>query len=114
MSVARLRRRAAYREYMASAAWWTRRRDWHAHHVTVTGSEPRCAGCLAEWSLDDDDLHHLDYTRLGDEAHADLIAVCRACHDVVHWLYDSSRAYRRLGLRTASLTILQRIRAGRA
>ena len=32
------------------------------------------------------DVHHNDYSNLGDERDCDLIAVCRPCHVVITWV----------------------------
>ncbi|MFT4233833.1 MAG: HNH endonuclease signature motif containing protein [Microbacterium sp.] len=106
VSVGRMQRRTAYSTYMASGAWRRRRRAWWSAEVARTGTPVRCAGCGRPWRLDADDLHHLDYSRLGGEAHEDLTALCRPCHEVVHRLLDASAAYRAIGLRAASLHIL--------
>lgn len=65
-------RREAYDDYLASEEWEDKRRECLDHH----GRE--CADCGATGSLD---VHHLHYETLGDEdAAADLMPLCRACH----------------------------------
>lgn len=52
-------------------------------------------GCGHEWNVDRDDVHHMDYTNLGDEAFEDLWPLCRKCHNQIHALLDL-REYRKL------------------
>ena len=95
-SLGRLRRRVAYRDYMASPAWSARRRRWALTWTARHGGPPSCLVCGARWRLNRDDLHHRSYARLGREADRDLIALCRRCHQVVHRVLESDRSWRRL------------------
>jgi len=81
---------------MASSAWQARRQAWRRYFLARYGAEPVCAVCGAEWALESGDLHHRSYDRLGHEAHTDLVALCRKCHDALHALMESSPAWRRL------------------
>ena len=65
----------SYAEYLATA-WWRQRR---AQHLEAIGH--RCQLCNATGALD---VHHRTYERLGAEASADLLALCRTCHERFH------------------------------
>ncbi|HEY1713101.1 MAG TPA: hypothetical protein VGG07_09365, partial [Solirubrobacteraceae bacterium] len=54
-SQARAKRRALYLDYMASHAWFRRRRRWRQEYVAACGEEPVCAVCGVPWRLDRDD-----------------------------------------------------------
>lgn len=96
---------------MASEEWRRVRRNWDALHRLLTeGQPPRCAVCDAEWRLDHDDLHHLEYGNLGNETYPDLMPLCRPCHEQLHQWLDASPAWRQLPLRTASLELVKRLR----
>lgn len=79
--VAALRRRSRrkrpdfYRWYLGSAAWELQR------VAALRRAGFRCARCQASVPLD---VHHLTYERLGREAPADLVALCRRCHQAAH------------------------------
>lgn len=68
-----------YREtYLKSDAWAERRDDFRKSHKNC-----ECCGARRP------DVHHLRYdepARLRDE---DLMALCRSCHDLAHWLIDA-------------------------
>lgn len=102
-SVGRELHRQKYATYMASTEWRSRRDRWHADELNHTAAvEVLCRGCGRVWVLTRDDLHHVDYSRLGDEQHEDLWALCRSCHDRLHELIESSRSWRRLPRRLAN------------
>lgn len=89
--------RARYAAYIVSPKWFHRREVWAATERARLGCEQlHCTGCKQEWSLKRGDLHHVTYERLEDEAHDDLWAVCRECHDRLHELMDSSRSWKKL------------------
>ena len=100
--------RAFYATYITSATWFARRAQWAAEELARTSPGPiRCkGGCGKVWRADRDDLHHFDYTRLGNEAHDDLWAMCRPCHTRIHELIESSRSWRKLPKRQANLQAL--------
>ena len=114
-STGRQRRRVAYATYITSPRWFARReqwvREWQTRHP---GKVLTCAVCPRPWSLDDGDLHHASYSRLGEEEFADLVAICRPHHDRLHDLFDASIAWRRLGRRAATAGIIARLRAERS
>jgi hypothetical protein len=65
-----------YGEYLQSAEWQARR----VEHLRVCGY--RCQVCnAADLMLD---VHHRTYERRGAESFADLIVLCRECHDLFH------------------------------
>jgi 5-methylcytosine-specific restriction endonuclease McrA len=89
--------RAGYGGYMGSPEWFRRREWWlEEYRAARSGQEPVCAACGAPWTLRDGDLHHRSYARLGEEGWRDLTPLCRACHDAVHVLLESSPSWRRL------------------
>jgi 5-methylcytosine-specific restriction endonuclease McrA len=107
----RIARRARYADYIHSAAWWRTRAEWYATHTADPSlGQPQCAGCDAPWLLDRDDLHHTTYARLGQERFSDLIPMCRACHNRLHELWDTSPAWRKLGRTQATVGIIAALR----
>jgi hypothetical protein len=70
-----------YREYIASAGWQERRKEYLAINN-------RCARCemprwLAEITYNQDlNVHHKSYANLGDEDWDDLEPLCRRCHEI--------------------------------
>lgn len=109
-SLGRLRRRVAYRDYMASAEWFARRQRWATEWAAGHGNEPRCLICGTVWSLRHDDLHHRGYDRLGHETHGDLIPLCRACHRALHRVLETDRSWRRLNRAQATDLIVTTLR----
>jgi hypothetical protein len=112
-SARRLARRGRYATYIDSPAWLARRDRWHAEHARLTGGEPVCVVCGRPWRLREDDLHHVSYARLGDEAHRDLIPMCRSDHAALHDLWDASPSWRRLGREQATAGIVALLRRRR-
>lgn len=108
-SRARVARRQRYRELMASAAWRRRRAAWYASHITATGERPSCTVCRRPWRLGVDDLHHRSYDRLGAERDADLVPLCRSCHDTVHEVIESSPAWRQMSREQATDVVIARL-----
>ncbi|MGH9066369.1 MAG: hypothetical protein ACRD0J_02440 [Acidimicrobiales bacterium] len=87
-----------------------RRRAW----VAGDNTEPVCAICAEPWSLRAGDLHRRSYARLGHEADADLVPLCRdPCHRVLHRVLESNPAWLRGGRARASDVIVARLRARR-
>jgi len=78
--------------------------------MAVFGVEPTCAACGGRWTLRNGDLHHRDYDRLGHELFDDLFPLCRACHERIHRILESTPAWRRMGRAQASDVIIARIR----
>jgi 5-methylcytosine-specific restriction endonuclease McrA len=66
-----------YRRYMKSIEWslfkWS----------LVSARGPSCEAC-GEWWPVYLDGHHQTYARLGHEDPADVVLLCRRCHDEVH------------------------------
>jgi hypothetical protein len=66
----------AYDKYISSKTWRKRRRE------VLERSKGKCEKCIAN---DADEVHHLTYARLGNEASEDLIALCTDCHNEAHF-----------------------------
>lgn len=115
-SLGRALHRKKYAAYMNSPEWFRRRSRWYEDELQRSEADVvACRGCGTEWTLTRGDLHHIDYGRLGDEAHADLWALCRYCHTGMHELIESSKSWRKLPRRHANelaLQIWQRILGG--
>jgi hypothetical protein len=109
-SLGRLRRRAAYCEYMESPEWFELREDWVARWKKTHGAEPCCEICGARWNTMHGDLHHRSYTHLGHEEDIDLVPLCRSCHGKVHRMLESDRSWRRLGCAQATDLIIKTLR----
>ena len=108
-STGRIHRRAAYCNYMASEQWFALRERWAADWVENHGTQPHCLVCGVEWALCDD-LHHRTYERLGREAGADLIPLCRSCHGALHRILETDRSWRRLSRAQATDLIVLSLR----
>ena len=98
----RVAKRRAYADWMASAAWHRRRESWRKQWVDAHGTEPLCVICGGAWTLRGGDLHHRTYARLGHERFADVISLCRPCHDRLHQIMESTPAWRKMGRRHAT------------
>lgn len=72
--------REEYREvYLESPEWRAIR------GLAIERAGRRCADCgLKDESTHNLDAHHLTYARLGHELLADLVVVCRRCHNERH------------------------------
>jgi 5-methylcytosine-specific restriction endonuclease McrA len=73
------------------------------------GVDPVCVVCGKPWTLDDD-LHHASYANLGHEPDTELVPMCRGCHEDLHQILDTSRAWRtmpRPAATTGIITILR-------
>ncbi len=79
--------------------------------MAVFGVEPTCAVCGGCWTLRNGDLHHRNYERLGRERFDDLMPLCRACHEHLHRILESTPAWRRMGRAQASDVIIARFHA---
>lgn len=64
-----------YSEYIRSDGWKIRRLR------ALALAENHCQVCAAVARLD---VHHNSYERLGHERDADLIVLCRHCHNLFH------------------------------
>lgn len=108
---ARLQRRQEYADYMQSRAWFERRARWYDQELRRRGvTELECfGGCGEVWTLRDD-LHHVSYDRLGEEAHGDLWALCKPCHHRLHDLFER-RSWRNISRTVANLRALSILRA---
>lgn len=69
------RPRPAYSEYLKSAGWQTRRA------AALKRAGHRCQVCNGDKRLE---VHHRTYERLGHERAADLVVLCRDCHQLFH------------------------------
>lgn len=65
-----------YKEYLRSPEWRARRER------KLKAADYRCQFCNRHRSSLD--VHHRTYQNFGEELDADLIVVCRACHDTFH------------------------------
>lgn len=71
-----------YREYIASADWQQRRKDF------LNDEGGKCARCeMPRWLVviaydQDMHVHHKSYAHLGDEPWEDLEPLCRRCHEI--------------------------------
>ena len=55
--------------------------EWQQLRLAVLSENGSCAVCTSTTHLD---VHHRTYERFGHEALADLIVLCRDCHDIFH------------------------------
>ena len=102
--------RVAYGAWMGSAGWLQWRQDWRDQWVNRLGCEPVCLACGKWWRLSNGDLHHRSYQRLGAERFADVIPLCRGCHERLHVIYETNPGWRRLGRARATDLIIARLR----
>jgi hypothetical protein len=65
---------AEYQVYLASSEWRQRR------HEAIQRARGKCELCSQRAT----EVHHRSYQRIGAELPQDLLAVCRACHDLIH------------------------------
>jgi hypothetical protein len=109
MSRRRAARRREYATYLASPRWHARRRTWLRRYRESHGTDPVCVVCSKPWTLDDD-LHHTSYTNLGHERDNELTPLCRACHEAMHRILDTSRAWRTMPRTAATAGIIAILR----
>ncbi len=69
------RTRLPYSEYLKTTGWQTRR------EAALKRAGHRCQVCK---SADRLEVHHNTYERLGHERAADLVVLCRSCHQTFH------------------------------
>jgi hypothetical protein len=108
MSPRRAARRREYAAYLASPQWQARRRQW-LRNQQHRGVDPVCVVCGKPWTLDDD-LHHASYANLGHERDEDLIPMDRDCHEALHRILDTSRAWRAMPRPAATAGIITILR----
>lgn len=113
MSRRRATRRRDYAAYLASPRWQARRQAWLRRYLASHGTEPLCVVCGKPWTLDDD-LHHASYANLGHEPDEDLIPIDRDCHEALHQILDTSRAWRAMPRPAATAGIIAILRPRRA
>lgn len=92
--------RSEYQGYLASPAWKKRRRVYF-ETVRLSGFEPACQCCFTTLTEAKAlDLHHLSYEGvtkdasgrwLSAEDEADLVPLCRDCHERLHTRLDARR-----------------------
>jgi hypothetical protein len=112
MSRRRATRSREYAAYLASPRWQARRRAWLRRYFASHRTEPVCVVCGKPWTLDDD-LHHASYTNLGHEPDEDLIPMDRDCHEALHQILDTSRAWRAMPRLAATNGIIAVLRSRR-
>ncbi len=109
-SIGRLRRRAAYCDYMSSPQWFALREQWAKDWTTRHCIEPWCLICGVPWLLERGHLHHRSYSRLGHEGSRDLIPLCRICHMALHRVLEFDRSWRRIDRAQATDLIVKALR----
>jgi hypothetical protein len=70
---------AEYHAYLDSPQWRRRRNE------AVQRASGKCEIC----DQSSTEVHHLNYQRVGAELPHDLLAVCRACHELIHAICES-------------------------
>jgi 5-methylcytosine-specific restriction endonuclease McrA len=78
----RKRKPSRYTAYIESKYWEDRKNKYYQIHGK------KCSVCGSTRYVS---LHHLDYTRLGDELDEDLVAACWSCHKKFHEKYGVHR-----------------------
>jgi hypothetical protein len=111
MSPEARRTSTALRRLHGKPAWQRRRRAWLRHRRATThpSADPACVVCDRAWTLTND-LHHASYDRLGHERDADLVPMCRKCHDAMHRILDQSSHWHTMPRRTATARIITTLR----
>lgn len=108
------------RGYLKSPAWHERRRQWF-EDCRQAGFEPVCQVCeMTKAQLGGLDLHHLSYEGVSRELRtrrwvaaeddADLMPMCRWCHQDLHRIMDRGRDYYGWDRTRATITILTGLR----
>jgi len=77
------------------------REHWERTHQSAV-----CIVCCT-WPVD---LHHLDYGRLGNGKHDDIMPLGNVHHDRIHAAMDATPYLRRLGRRAATVILVQAMR----
>lgn len=68
-------RKSLYAAYLQSAAWRAKRALAENQHGII------CVECRVAAA---ENIHHKTYSRIGDEDVADLVPLCRRCHEAQH------------------------------
>ena len=103
-----------YANYMRSRSWFVRRERWVGEWRSVeVGRDPFCLICGGPWTLRTGDLHHRNYSRLGHESFADLIALCRPCHSSLHHLMETNPEWHKRPREQATDALVAELRRGR-
>jgi len=68
--------KTAYAWYLASPSWHERR-QWILKRATYI-----CEKCRKRPATQ---VHHLTYVRVFNELPTDLVALCKQCHNEIHW-----------------------------
>lgn len=106
-------------DYLCSVEWFRRRDRWFSQEQDLHEGI-RCVVCQKASPPRELELHHLDYSgvqQAGDgwvagEAHDDLVACHRRCHEWIHKLLDRDPATADTGdRRTANLQVIARLQA---
>ena len=66
--------KSGYREYLKTDWWKSRKKKFFENHLKI-------CYCCGKGSKD---LHHNNYSRLGQELDKDLVLLCHDCHTEVH------------------------------
>ena len=111
-SEGRLANRRAYEIYIHSPAWFAKRQWWFEAISAAMSGPVRCVGCDRVWLLERDDVHHIDYSRLGAEQVQDLWPLCRQCHELIHEVMAGTKSWRKLSRIQANTLALATIRHG--
>lgn len=85
-----------YREYLKSDRWKAKRQEVFAYYGK------RCYACRKQAKVLH--VHHMDYSRLGNEPVTDLIPLCVPCHKSLTKIYKRNR---RRGLRRVTMEFVK-------
>jgi len=85
-----------YRKYLRSKKWAKKRNECFAYYGK------RCRACGK--TTGPIQVHHMDYSRLGNESMQDIIPLCIKCHREVTKIY---RRNRRRGLRRVTMEYIK-------
>lgn len=77
----KLTHKEKYDKYITSKKWENRRKKYYKTH------ERKCSACGSTSNLN---LHHHTYERMGKERDSDLVPLCSACHEMVHYIHRRS------------------------
>lgn len=68
----------SYKRYLCT-------KHWQKLSKSTTKSYPFCAACASDEDLV---VHHTTYDNLGNENKADLMVMCKCCHEILHDYLD--------------------------
>ena len=108
-SIGRLRRRAAYCDYMSSPQWFARRERWAKDWTTRDCIEPCCLICGVPW-FSSEESSPPQLLPSGPREVRDLIPLCRICHMALHRVLEFDRSWRRLDRAQATDLIVKALR----